>query len=480
MRKPIALLSALLLSACVSAPPTEPQLKAVDAAAAGLGTAPAPHYPVEWWKAFQDPQIDRLAAQVISGNPTLQSALVRIRAAQAQVSLESANDLPMVDLEGQEQRELLSKNFIIPPPYGGSWRWMGTLQSTLSWNIDFWGKQADLIAKARDTEEAARLDAEAAKLALSGAFAQTYIDLMLAYQNGDIADRTVAERQDILRLTQDRTDAGLENAQALEQAKALLSLAKIDQLRFQVQRELDVHALAALTGQGAGLYASVTRPALTLNAAVPLPDQLPGDLLSRRPDVLAAMARVDAAAKGRSAAHADFYPSVNLGAFFGWQAIGLSNMLGVDALTMGAGPAIRMPIFDAGRIRAQYAGATAQLDGAVADYNGAVTNAVKQVADALTEVKSLKAQRAEQDNALASAEKSFSYAEDRYKAGLSTQIVLLNAESTLLQVRQQSASLAARDISQRITLMLSVGGGFTPPPPPSDPKIEFASKDLLP
>ena len=471
MKKPLALLSALLLSGCISGDPAEPQIKQLDTAGLGLGAAPAPRFPDEWWKAFRDPQIDRLVAMMASGNPTLQGALARMRAASAQLSVERAGDLPQVNLDASEQYQLLSKDYVIPPPYGGSWRWLGQVQANMSWNIDFWGKQAALIAKARDTEEAAALDAQAAKLALSGAFAQTYINFYLAWQNGDIADRTVAERQEILALTQNRVNAGLESAQALEQAKALLSLAKIDQLRFAVQRELDVHALAALTGQGAAAYAGITRPSLSLDVSLPLPETLPADLLTRRPDILAALARVDAAAKGRDAAHADFYPSVNLMAFAGWQAIGLSNMFGADALTLGAGPALHLPIFDAGKIRAQYAGATAQLDSAVADYNGAVMNAVRQVSDAMSEVKALKAQHAQQDAALASAEKSFAYAQDRYKAGLSSQIVMLNAESTLLAVRQQSAALISDETSQRITLMLSVGGGFNPE------NSQIASKD---
>jgi outer membrane protein TolC len=171
---------------------------------------------------------------------------------------------------------------------------------------------------------------------------------------------------------------------------------------------------------------------------------------------------VDAAAKGREAAHADFYPNISLSAFAGFQAVGLSNLLSADAFTMGVGPALHLPIFDAGKIRAQYAGATAGLDGAVADYNGAVLNAVKQAADALTEVQNLSAGRADQQAALDSATRSFALAQERYKDGLSDQISVLTAESTLLSARQQMAALIAETVVQRVTLLLSVGGGFNP------------------
>ena len=464
MKKLLSLFPALLVSACVSAPTTTPQASQIAPASLGLSADAAPHFGDEWWTAFNDPQVDRLAGLVLSGNPSLQAALARIRAAQAQLSGARADDLPQVTLDGQEQRLLFSKDYIIPPPFGGTYQWYGQLAANLSWNIDFWGKQAAIIARAKDNAEAAALDVSAARLALAGALAQTYINLMLAYQDIDIAQQTVAEREDILRLTQGRFNAGLENASAVEQAKALLALARVDVKRRESERDLDVHAIAALTGQGAQAYAGITRPTANLDTALPLPASLPADLLARRPDILAAEARVEAAAKSREAAHADFYPNINLTALVGFQAIGLSNLLTGDSFTYGAGPALHLPIFDAGKIRARYAGATAELDAAVADYNGAVLGAVRQTADAMTEVASLASQRGDQQDALDSAMRSFALAETRYKTGLADQILMLNAESTLLTARQQMAALIASSTIQRVTLLLSVGGGFNPEP----------------
>lgn len=461
MKKYFVLLPALFLSACVSGT-SQPEVKEIAPQTLGLGAAAAPQVSGDWWKSFHDPQVDRLAAMLVAQNPTLAAAMARIRSAQAQVAVAGAGDMPQVNIDGQEQRDLLSKDYIIPAPYGGTWRWFGQTEANLTWDLDFWGKQADLIAQAKDSAEAAVLDAAGARLALSGAFAQTYINLYLAYADGDIADATVKERQQILDLTQSRVNAGLENASALEEAKSLLALAKVDQHKYAAERELGVHAIAALVGEGAALYPTIVRPTPDLDAALPLPETLPADLISRRPDILAARARVDAAAKGREAAHADFYPNINLAAFAGFQAVGLSNLFSGDAFTMGVGPAFHLPIFDAGKIRAQYAGATAGLDVAVADYNGAVLGAVKQAADAMTEVKNLTIARANQQAALDSATRAFALAEERYKDGLSNQIPMLTAEATLLEARQRMAALLAMTATQRVTLLLSVGGGFNP------------------
>jgi NodT family efflux transporter outer membrane factor (OMF) lipoprotein len=467
MRKPLTptlalILSAPLLSGCVDAPPTTPQVSEVQQSSLGLTGAAAPHFPRQWWKAFKDPQVDRLADMVIASNPTLVSALAKLRAAQAELAVNRAEDRPQVTLDGSEQRTLFSKDYIIPPLFGGSYRWYGSLTTNLNWDLDFWGKQADLIAKARDSAEAAGLDMEAAHLALSGAFAQAYVDLLLNYQNGDIADATVAERTEILSITQGRFDAGLENASAVEQAKSLLSISKADQLRYAAAREVDVHAIAALAGQGAALYGTISRPTPDLDVTLPLPDKLPTDLLARRPDILAAKARVEAAVQNREAAHADFYPDINLEALIGFQSIGLSNMFTGNAFTMGIGPALHLPIFDAGKLRAQYAHATADLDSSVADYNGAVVNAIKQTADAMTEVRSLAAQRTQQEDAVKSALRAYEIARERYRGGLATQLPMLTAEETLLQARQELAGVVADGAKQRIILLLTVGGGFEP------------------
>lgn len=471
-----AFTAALLLTACVDTPPTTPQVKEIDTAALGLSPLPSPPVSDQWWKGFNDPQIDRLAEAMLRGNPTLSAAMARIRAAQSELAVNEAKDQPQVNLEGSEQRTLFSKDYIIPPPYGGSWRWFGQLTTNLSWDLDLWGKQQALIEKSRDTAKAAEYDAWAARLALSGALAQSYLNLMLAYENGDIAAATVAQREAILTLTEGRVASGLETQSAVEQAKNLLALARIDEMRFAAQRDMDVHAIAALLGEGANAYGAITRPRPALDAALPLPATLPADLLARRPDILAARARVAAAAKGREAAHAAFYPDISINALIGFQAIGLSNLISGDSFTTGVGPAIHLPIFDAGKIRADYAGATAGLDVAVSDYNGAVVGAIKQAADAMTQVQSLTARRTEAQNALDSATRAYELAQERYRLGLANQLPMLVAEASVLQARQQIAALLADTTVQRVTLLLSVGGSFRD----QDNPTHIAKQDLTP
>ena len=457
-----ALFLALPLVGCVDAPPTTPSQTEIASQTLGLSAEPAPQPAGDWWKAFNDPQLNGLVSKLLANNPSLQSALARIRAAEAQLSTERALYYPNINIDSTETRELVSNDYLYPRPFGGSWQWVGDTEARFRWSLDFWGKQEAQIERARSASQAAALDASAARLALAGMFAQSYVQLLLAWQNIDIAHETVAERQTILDLTQSRVKAGLENEASLEQAKALLAMSRMEVRRSEAQRDMAVHASAALIGEGARAYPDIVRPAAVVENALPLPEHLPVDLLARRPDILAAHARILAAMHGREAAHADFYPDIDLAAAIGFQSIGLDKIFSGQALVAGVGPAIHLPVFDAGRIRAQYARATADLDAAVADYNGTVVSAVRQTSDALTQVESLADERQQQQLALDSAARAFDLAKERYRLGLSGQIPMLTAEATLLSARQQMAALIAQAAVQRVTLLLAVGGGFEP------------------
>jgi NodT family efflux transporter outer membrane factor (OMF) lipoprotein len=453
------LAGALLLGACnvpQKMPPSVTELASQDL---GLSNEKSPPVAEDWWKAFNDPQADRLAAQLLQSNPTLQAAMARIRGAEAELAGAQSQRQPQVNLDGSVQFSRLSDEYILPAPYGGSWRWVSDIQARMRWSLDFWGKQAALIGRAANVAEARRLDILAARMALAASFSQAYLGLLVSWQNIDIARQAVDDRRTILDLTSSRAEAGLENEAALEQARTLLAAADVDVMAAEAERDVAVHALAALTGQGAGAYGEIVRPTATLDNALPLPRALPADLLARRPDIAAARLRISAAMRGRDAAHADFYPNIDLVAALGFQAVGLGNLFNSDALTASAGPAIHLPIFDAGKIRAQYDLASAELDLAIADYNGAVLAAVRQTADSLTQVQSLAARRERQQTVLDSATRALGLAEERYRLGLSDQIPVLTAEGMLLQARRQMAAINAQLATQRVALLLSIGGG---------------------
>jgi NodT family efflux transporter outer membrane factor (OMF) lipoprotein len=452
--------ASLFLAGCVSAPSTVPSQVALNSAALGLDGTPAPTVTPAWWKSFNDPQLDALIEKAMSGSPTLAAALARMRLAQSELSENRAETYPQLNFDAQETRERFSDTYIIPPPYAGTTRWIGTIQADMSWNIDFWGRQSAMVDKARASARAASLDAQAARLALAGSLTEAYIHLSTAYTLCDIAAEAVENRRKVLALTDTRIRNGLENAAAQKQAQALLGQAEQSLIVAQGNRDLAIHAIAALIGRGADAYGQIARPRLELATTLPLPRTLPADLLARRPDILAAQARIDASVSGRKVARTAFYPDVNLMALAGWASIGLSPLFTASSSNYGAGPAVHLPIFDAGKLRAQYAGATAQLDISVADYNGAVVGAVRQTADALTQSRSLDAQLQTQAQVLTAAQQGLGIAEGRYRRGLSPQHDVLDLQTLFLNARSEQALLQGEAADARVSLLVAIGGDF--------------------
>ncbi len=452
---------ATALSGCVTPPKTEPQVQSIADESVGLGATAAPVVASRWWEQYGDPQFDQLVTTALERNPNLQQTLARLRAAQSQVELAVAQRTPGVSLNGAEQRTRWPEQYIYPPPFGGGTFWSGQLLVNLSWDLDFWGKQAALIDSAKATVEAARLDSAAAQLATTVALSQTYLDLNRAIALADIAQQSLEQRKRILDITRKRIQAGLDTNVELREAESAVPQAELARLQAEAAREVAVHRLAALIGEGADAYERIGKPTLNLEAALSIPTDLPADLLGRRPDILAARARVEAATSERVAARAAFYPNVNLSAFAGFQAIGLDNLFKAQNRTYGVGPAISLPLFESHRLKSQFNAATAMQDEAVSSYNGAVISAVQQVADQLSQV-NYSAQQLQQARAtLGSAEEAYRLAQKRYEAGLANYLSVLTTETQVLNARTTFVDILHQQALARVSLLLAVGGNFT-------------------
>ncbi|WP_230631264.1 efflux transporter outer membrane subunit [Sphingomonas sp. Leaf37] len=453
-------IAALLLGAC-AVPHSPPAVAPVAPASLGLTGPVAPAIADRWWTGFGDVQLDRLVTDATAGNPTLDAALARVAQAQAVLAGRDAANGPDLTLDGSAQVARLSGRYTIPPPFAGSVRFVGQAQANLNWNLDLFGRQKAAIESARASTQAAALDLAAARLAIAGSVVQTYIDLARAEAEAGIARRTIATRQESLRLVNIRIRNRLaSNLQAVA-AQTLLAQAQGALVRAEGSRALATNALAALAGRGPD-YATTIRPAmLNFDAALPLPAQVPADLLARRPDIAAGLARIDAAAAGRQVARRAFYPNVNLAALAGFQAVGLGNLFSLDAGTAGAGPAIHLPLFDNGRLKADLAGATAALDLATADYNDRVAGAVKEAADAIALVANLTQQRARTAEVVRGFGETNRLNAIRVSSGLDSKLDLVDNDVRLLDAQLAQANLAAEAARQRVALVLALGGGFS-------------------
>ncbi|WP_431099510.1 efflux transporter outer membrane subunit [Polaromonas aquatica] len=473
------------LTGCADMSGIAPQARLRDAPSLGLNDvqgaeATAAQAPVatEWWREFGDEQLNTLVAQALQTSPTLKLAQARLARAQAVTEVADAATLPQLTGQLDATRQRYSANGAVPPPLAGSIRESGTAQLNASWELDFFGKNRAALDAALGSANAAEADAQAARVLLASNVARTYFQLVRLNEQTNVARRTLAQREETLKLVRDRVDAGLDTRLELRQSEGGLPEARLQLETLQEQMALTRNAMDALIGKQNGT-AALSLPAQAAIKNVAAAATIPADLLGRRADIAAARWRVEASSKDVVNAKTQFYPNINLVAFAGFSSIGLGQLTDSGSRQWGVGPALRLPIFDAGRLRANLRSKTADLDAAVESYNAAVIDAVRDVADQIASSQAIVRQQTEQRAAQEAAEGAYEIAVQRYKAGLGNYLNVLTAESSVLAQRRQAVDLAARALDTQVALIRALGGGYTTAQAPASTPVSNATPDAL-
>jgi NodT family efflux transporter outer membrane factor (OMF) lipoprotein len=423
--------------------------------------AEAGHWPAaNWADQFGDAQLKTLIDEALKGSPTLAQARARLAGAQAYADTAKASTMPRVDADYSLQRQQFSGTAEVPPPYAGSWQTQTSGLLTASYDLDLWGKNREALKAAVSQVQASEADTEVVKLTLTTALARTYNQLARLYVLHDIAQQEVERREQIDRITAGRIATGLDTQVERKTAQANLATARSALAALDGSILTTRYQLAALMGEGPDRGLSITRPALGVGDEVRLPDNLPADLVSRRPDIVAARWRVDAITHEVKEAKAEFYPDINLSAAIGLDSFGFGRFLTAASRTANAGPAIHLPIFDAGELRAQLKGRYADFDDAVATYNQTLIGALSGVATQLAQIRSSDVQLGDAQTAQQAAREADDLAITQYKGGLTNQLTVLNADMNALQADQAVANLLMNRRDQQIALASALGGGY--------------------
>ena len=462
-----ATLAALALSAggCANFAGIGPKARMTEAQTLGLPSAaastPAPAEPaaprVAWWSRFGDAQLDTLVQMALDKQPSLRLAQARVARAQALAGVVESADLPNVTASAEAMRQRITANGIYPPPLAGNVIEMPNAQISASYEFDLFGKNRAALDAALGQVRAAQADSQAAELLLATQVTRSYFTLLRLQALQDLAQRNLAQREQIVALVQARLKAGLDSPTELQSSQATLPEIRQYLESLREQAALTRNALAALTGAPLGLQ-DLKPGTLARITALPTPQTMPLDLLANRPDVAAARARVEAGLSEVEVAKAQFYPNINLVAFAGLNSVGFGNISKAGSEQWGVGPAIRLPIFDGGRLRSQLKGKSADVDVAIETYNGLVVDAVREVADQVASLQSIARQSQEQKAAQASAQTLYDIAVQRFAAGLGNQALVLNAQTAGLNQERVAIELQARALDAQAQLLRATGG----------------------
>ncbi|HZP67300.1 MAG TPA: efflux transporter outer membrane subunit [Rudaea sp.] len=454
------------VAGCAGLPHDEPALARRDAATADIdrsAATPEGEWPdADWWKQFGDPALDALVERALAEAPNLATASARIRLAERSAEAARAELGVNSSLDASLAREKLSHNGLIPPPYGGMTIWDAEAKLGVNYDFDWWGKNRATLAAAVDEKRAAEADRAAAALVLASSVAQQYFSWQSSQARIELARKLVAEREELARLLRLRLQRGLESSASVAQADAAIETARQDVAALELGQRLVFEQLRALIGAAPGTLAPLAPTSLPAREAG-VPPTLGLDLLARRPEIEAARLRIESQIRRVESAKAEFYPDVNLSAFLGLSSVRLSQALTAHSLTAGVMPALHLPLFDAGRLRAKLGVTRANLDVAIASYNQAVADAASEVSTQAATLAGLAEERKAAERVLAADIAIETNAQTREHRGVADTREVIAADIGIVAARDALAQLDGQRLQAEIALIKSLGGGYRAP-----------------
>jgi multidrug efflux system outer membrane protein len=461
MHRRALMVFAFALSGCMLGPdyqrPQTPLPTAyADAPTVSAGTA-STTMGADWWRLYDEPILNDLVATAISENLDVVAAVARIEEFDADLREANAALFPEIDLGGAAARSRASGAVASPATISLS----NDLRVALStsFEIDFWGRLRRLVESARAQVLATHYAKDVVTLSLAGLTTQTYFSLRSLDAQITATIETLTTREEYLRLVRRRVDGGLASGLDLAQALGARSDAAAQLKDLVRQRALAEHLLGTLTGR---LDLKLSPGDLAQLPVPPVPPTgLPSTLLERRPDIRQAEEILVSANAQIGVAKAALLPTISLTGDFGGESTALSSLLQSGARIWSIGFALAQPIFTAGRLSAEVDATTARQKQALASYQKSIQTAFREVSDSLVNVSQTAATEIDLQSSVDAARDALRLSTERYEAGYSAYINVLDAQRTLnisqlAMIRNRQALLSAS-----VDLMKALGGGWT-------------------
>ena len=505
MNRYIPITLALLLSGCTVGPDFMPPLadfepdwisgpqSQKDAEATKFDTHADPD--PDWWKSFNDAELNSLIDRAIAGNLDVQEAVLRIDESRAEETITASAGLPKLSGSASYTRYQLgirgaARNF--GGGFGGGAAGAGTagengsgipsglfnpfnlysLGLDASWETDLFGKVR------RETEEqearttASIEDRNATLVALEGEVGLAYAQLRGAQAQNKIAQENIKVEQDIVDLTKRLNANGLASDLDVDNAATALTNTQAQLPQYAQQTEVSANRLSMLLGKPPGAVdAELATPEPVPAIPPDLPIGMPADLARRRPDIREAEANLHAATADVGVAVARLYPDLTLSGSAGIRSTDFDTLTHWANHFYQAGPTLALPLFQGGEVTATVTLTEATQKVAALDYEKTVLNALEEVENDLAAYRSDKARQISLTQTVNTSADGLKLAQARYQHGLSSFIDVLNSETTLVEARQQLTDAILSTTADVVNLYKALGGGwenntYTPAPQP--------------
>jgi len=421
---------------------------------------------LKWFEVFHDEQLQELIRQALVSNYDLRDAVARVEQARANLGITRSNQLPQVDASGQVDITRLSRNgsLALPqsfvPDQNRNWGQAGL--NLLSFEIDLWGRLRRATEAARANLLSAEENRKAVVSTLVSEVAADYLQLRQLDYELEISQRTLQNRQEFLRLTQQRQSGGVATLIDLRQAEQLVDTAAASIPTLQQQIEQTENQISLLLGKNPG---SIVRGRGFLQQELPpeVPAGLTSALLERRPDIRAAEQSLIAANANIGVAKAAYFPQISLTGFIGGQSARLTSLFSGSNGAWNFTPQVTQPIFAAGRIKSGVRLAEAERNQAEVAYERSIQTAFREVSDALIAHQRTRASRVEQEKLVSHLDDRKRLAYVRYQGGVDTQLNALDADRDLFQAELALAGIRYSEFVSVVQLYKALGGGWENP-----------------
>jgi len=466
-----AVAGAALLSGCALIHHDSDAVPQVEAASVQVSpklNLPTGDWPSDkWWLQYDDPQLTAFIDRALVASPTMALARQRVAQAQAQAELAVAAAGPQLAASGAIDRERVSSHGFLSayagsdPAIGanGPWYTTGLVGFDGAWDLDIWGRHRAEIAATMGVQNAQKAEEAEVALELSTDIARIYYVVQTARSEIDL----LKQQRDAISIEVDaqrsRFARGLEPDTTAKQAEA--KLLTVDQQIAQTSEQVTNgrESLRALIGADSGALGNMAPQPLSI-VATGVPDNLGFQLLARRPDLQALHWYVVSSLKRVDAAKAAFYPSFDIKAFFGFNALNLSQLFLHASQQINIAPGLYLPVFDSGRLNASLGGERASSNATILQYNQAVLNAVRDVAQNGSALKDLGERTAIQQKKLQDVQFVFDSASARYRRGLVDRLQVEEARESAIQEQLALLELTGQRLQTSIALTKTLGGGY--------------------
>lgn len=463
MTKPLSVLIAVLLAGCSLAPQYQrPEAPIATVYPAEASNAKADATATGWREFFPDQRLQQLIEAALANNRDLRVAALRIEEARAQYGIQSADLLPNLNATASGSRSRTPGAVSITGRSSVNSNYQVGL-GLAAFELDFFGRVRSLndaaLAQYLATEEASR----AAQISLIAEVAKAYLAEQAFAEQFDLARKTVESRENAYKLAKQRFEVGASSALDLRQNETLVQSARASLATLTRQRAQATNALTLLVGRPLGdLPAAQTLSGQ--NIVTEIPPGLPSDLLTRRPDIRAAEQRLRATNANIGAARAAFFPRISLTGSIGTASNQLDGLFESGSRTWSFVPQLVLPIFDAGRNRANLNLAEARNNIAVAEYEKAIQTAFREVSDALVARAALEEQIAAQQAVQDAQAERLKLADLRSQSGVASSLEVLDAQRELFTAQQQLVQARLLRLTNAVDLYRALGGGVNESP----------------